>query len=158
MKRIVLMILLMLSALQAEIFMQGDKQVGVTVGAGSGYGSNYTIVGVSGYYFLLEGLSVGLGYRGWFGNNPSIHEVDVPVTYYVPIHPKFRPYAGAFYRRTFVESPYDDYNTYGLRIGGAMRLSPNSYVSAGWVQEYYGNNKFGDSSNGYPELAIGFSF
>jgi len=149
--------MLMLSALQADVFLQGDKQVGVTVGAGSGYGSTYTIVGVSGYYFPVDGLSVGLGYRGWYGNNPSIHEVEVPVTYYVPLHPKFRPYAGAFYRRSFIESPYDDYNTYGARIGVAMRLNPNSYIAVGWVQEYY-DVKYGDSSSGYPELTVGFSF
>ena len=138
--------------------MKGDKQIGVTLGAGSGYGSNYTIFGVGGYYFPIDGLSVGLGYRGWFGSDPGINELTVPVTYYIPLHQKFRPYAGVLYRRTFIDSPFEDYNTFGARVGVAMTLSPNSYISVGWVQEYYDTCNTDDCSNGYPEFAVGFSF
>ena len=57
--------------------------------------------------------------------------------YILPLHQKFRPYAGAFYRRTFIESPYDDYNIYGARGGVSMILDGSSYASFGWVQEWF---------------------
>jgi hypothetical protein len=38
-----------------------------------------------------------------------------------------------------------------------MVTSGNSYASFGWVQEYY-DTSYGDSSDGYPEIAVGLSF
>jgi hypothetical protein len=159
MKRITATVILTVSTLLcADVFLQGNKQFNFGIGAGRGYGSDYTIVGIGGSYFFLNGLSVGLTYRGWFGGDPSLNEISVPVTYYIPLHQKFRPYVGAFYRRSFVGSGFDDYNSYGARAGVAYSFNSNSYVSAGWVQEYFDSSQDGDNSNGYPEIAIGFSF
>lgn len=141
----------------AGVFDSGQKNVALTVGAGSGFNNNYTIVGVSANYFALNGLSVGLGYRGWFGASPTLNEVDVPVTYYVPLESKVRPYVGTFYRRTFISGNYDDYDMLGARAGISV-VQGNGYISAGWVQEWYSQDSGGDNSNGYPEIAAGMSF
>jgi hypothetical protein len=157
MKKIVLA-LLITTALFSALFEQGSKNVGVTMGAGSNYGSNYTILGVNASYFIVDNVMTGLEYRGWFGGDPMINELSVPVTYFIPLHKKFLPYIGGFFRRTFVDSSQvDSYNVYGARVGVSMVTSGNSYASFGWVQEYY-DTSYGDSSDCYSEIAVGLSF
>ncbi len=152
--------LLILTALPlcADIFSQGQKHIGITVGSGKGYSTTYTIVGVRANYFVLDNLSMGLAYRGWFGGNPSQHELSIPLTYHAPLHPVYRPYAGGFYRRTFIDAPYGDYDVYGFRVGISLHLSLNSYSSFGWVQEYYPHASGDGTSRGYPEISVGLSF
>jgi hypothetical protein len=149
------------ASLYGDIFSQGGKNFGVTLGTSHSYGTTYTIVGVSASYFIVDNLLAGLEYRGWFGGEPSINEVSVPFTYMVPLQGKFRPYLGGFYRHTFMGSSdyidYEDYDVYGGRVGVSMINGRNSYFSVGWVQEYY-DNDIGESSNGYPEFAVGMSF
>ena len=150
--------LLISTVLFGALFEQGSKNVGVNIGAGSNFGVNYTIIGINASYFVVDNLQAGLEYRGWFGSGPAINEISVPVTYIVPLNDKFRPYVGGFFRKTFLDSSQgDDYSVYGARVGVSMITSGNSYASFGWVQEYY-DNSYGDSSNGYPEVAVGLSF
>ncbi len=148
-------------ALLGDIYSQGQKNFGISISAGSGYGSNYTIVGVSANYFVIDNLLAGLEYRGWFGGEPSINELSVPLTYVIPIEAKIRPYLGGFYRRTFLGSAhgidFEDYNVYGGRIGVSMINGSHGYATIGWVQEYYDTDQ-DDTSNGYPEIAVGLSF
>lgn len=165
MKRVFVIVFVMSSMLYGDIFLKGNKTIGVTLGSGSvDYGrfrgtENYTILGLSGSYFVTDDLSVGLGYRHWFGGSPSIDEVTVPVTYFVPVHPKYRPYGGAFYRQVFMGDGYDDDSVYGVRGGLTVRLSSHSYLGVGWVQEYYADCSGRDEcSSGYPEFLISFSF
>lgn len=162
--------LLMLSSFAfANPFASGNKSVGITVGSGSvsysggvfagSYVENYYILGVNADFFVAENLAVGLGYRGWFGGTPTINQGTVPLTYYVPTDSKFRPYAGAFYRYTYiVDDKYDNYSSAGGRAGLAI-LFKNGYAGFGWVQEVYlDDNSRSDNSSGYPEAVIGFSF
>jgi hypothetical protein len=120
---------------------------------------NYYIVGVSADFFVAENLAVGLGYSGWFGGTPTINQGTIPVTYYVPTDSKFRPYAGVFYRYTYIaDAQYDSYSSTGVRAGLAI-LFQNGYAGFGWVQEYYLNDEGrSDTTSGYPEAVIGFSF
>jgi len=151
-------ILLMISTLSfGDVFSQGQKHVGFSVGAGSGYGDDYIILGLSANYFAIDNLAVGLEYRGWLGSSPTIHEVSVPVTYYAPLHPKYVPYLGGFYRHIFIESEKDK-NIYGFRGGISMRLNQTTYSSIGWVQEYYNDSRGRSTSNAYPEITVGMSF
>lgn len=158
----VLLVLLMGATLFGALFEQGSKNVGVNIGAGSSYGNNYTILGINASYFVLDNLMLGAEYRGWFGGDPVVNELSVPVTYIAPMHEKFRPYIGGFFRRTFVDSSdYDSYSVYGARVGVSMITSGTSYASFGWVQEYYDRDcgRYNcETSNGYPEIAVGLSF
>ena len=154
---------------QKKYFQKGTKGLGITFGSGSVQyrhsGSiytkieNYYILGVSGNYFLVNNLSVGLGYRGWFAGEPLIHQLDVPITYYIPIHDKFSPYIGALYRYTYVDSDiYDNYSSVGGRAGVAFMFK-GGYAGVGWVQEYYLDNENTNSDTfGYPEVTIAISF
>ena len=143
--------------LHAGVFDKGQKNVALTVGSGSGYNSSYTIVGLSASYYAIGGLSVGLGYRGWFGGSPTLNEIDLPVTYFIPLQSRIRPYIGGFYRHTFVSGDYEDYDTFGGRAGISL-VQGNGYISAGWVQEWYSRDSGGDSGRGYPEISAGMSF
>lgn len=153
---------MMVSLSMADIYLQGNKNFGLTVGTGSlNVGLHqkiYTIVGVSANYFVVDDLSVGFGLRAWLGNSPSLQELTLPVTYFIPLNEKYRPYLGAFVRHTFIEN-FNDYNSYGGRVGMAVKLSENAYMSLGWVEEFYEKDVFGNStSNGYPEVTIGVAF
>jgi hypothetical protein len=149
--------LLLSSSLFANPFAKGGTSLGLVVGSGSAYNSSYTVLGINASYFVIDNLLTGIEYRGWFGASPTINEVSVPVTYIAPIHKKFRPYLGSFYRRTFVSStsrvPSSEYDVYGVRAGISVVTSSSSYASLGWVEEFYEN-----SSNSYPEIVVGISF
>ena len=163
MKKILLLTVATLS-LYGAAFSAGSMGIGITAGSGSvSYSSrgneSYIIAGVSGEYYIIDGLALGVGYRGWFGGTPTVHQATIPLTYYVPIGKKFRPYAGAFYRyTTYSDSAYESYNSGGVRVGGAMMFT-NGYVGFGWVQEYYLDTEYqGESISGYPEVMVGFTF
>lgn len=167
MKKSLLAVSLVTTAALANPFGADHKNVGVSVGNGSvsygnisgSYTKNYYIVGVSADYFVYENLALGLGYRGWFGSSPTIHQATVPLSYYIPTNTKFRPYVGAFYRYTyFSDSAYDDYSSVGGRLGLAIVFN-GGYVGLGWVEEYRLNaNGLSDTTSGYPEVVVGFSF
>ena len=167
MKKIFITLLLLSSLAFANQFGAGKKAIGITLGSGSVSYSvgpfstveNYYILGVNADFFVAENLSVGLGYRGWFGGDPTINQGTIPVTYYIPTNSKFRPYLGAFYRYTYIaDDLYDNYSSAGGRAGLAITFQ-NGYVGFGWAQEYYlDSDSRSDSTSGYPEVVIGFSF
>lgn len=157
--------LTVLPAHAATLFVKGSKGVGVTLGNGSiQYGrhtENYIILGVNASYYLIDNLELGLGYRGWFDGEPTQHQVTVPLTYYIPVHHKIKPYVGTFARRTFVSDSklLDDYNSYGFRVGAAVVTSRNSYMGVGWVQEYYDDcEQWKECSTGNLEVTFGVGF
>ena len=156
-----LLLPIMIASLNAtdlsSIFSAGQKNFGFGLSSSSGYGNNYTVVSASMNYFVQDNLAVGAGYQGWFGGDPKINELSIPVTYYFPLNAQYHPYVGAIYRHTFIEAPYEDYNVYGGRVGVAMTLGEHAYMQAGWVQE---RRTIGEQSetDGYPEVSMGFVF
>ena len=165
MKYLVLLII-SLTLIAAKPFGEKTASIGVTVGSGSVAYSldgvtevqNYYIAGVSGDYFVIENLSIGLGYRGWFGGEPTIHQLTTPVTYYIPTGTQYRPYLGAFYRYTYFDGSVEDYNSVGGRAGLAIMFR-SGYVGFGWVHEYrLSADDLTDNQSGYPEVVVGFSF
>lgn len=160
MRKILLALLAAASLLHADQFSQGKTSLGVYFGAGSSLGYNYTVAGISGYYFVSTNLAVGGMYRNWFGNGPTQNEVSVFSNYYIPLDKKFRPYVGIFARQTYIDSDIiQDYGSYGARGGVSIITSSNSYVSLGYAVEYYDRcGVAGECHNTYPEVLLGFSF
>lgn len=151
------LVLLVSSIASAEIFDKGKSNFGVSLGAGSSYNNTYTLLGVSGNYFVVDNLSVGASYRGWFGATPMQNELALSTSYFLPLSKKFRPYVGAFVRETFIEG-YDNRESYGAR-GGVAMVTNNSYVSIGYAYEQYGSCLIKEEcSTSYPELVFGLSF
>ena len=159
MKKIILLTSILLTNIVAQdIFSEGNKNLGFTLGSSNNFNQTYTIAGVNVNYFILDNLSLGTDYKGFFGASPSIHQITVPVTYHLPLeNTTYKPYLGAFFNRTFLEEPFNDYSIYGGRAGFSIQTSINSFMSLGWVQEFKNNGE--DIENqGYPEISAGFSF
>ncbi len=159
-KKIVLSLALTFSFADAGLFEKGDSTFGVVLGSGSSYNETYMILGVSGEYFAMDGLSIGVGYQGWFGANPVQNQLTASSSYYFMFHNKFHPYVGVFGRETFVKN-YDDRTSYGGRAGLAVTMTPNTYISAGWAYEEYTScteTRFNDCSTSYPEIVFSLSF
>ena len=160
MKKLLLLPIMIASLNAADIstlFSQGQKNFGFGVGASSGYGTDYTVVGANFNYFIQNNLSVGIGYQGYFGGDPKINELSIPLTYYYPLNTQYHPYIGGIYRHTFIDEPYEDYDVIGGRVGIAMTMGENTYMQVGWVQEHrtHGDD---EQDKGYPEISMGFVF
>jgi len=157
-KRVLFLVLLLGSILQADIFDKGRSNVGLSLGAGTSFGETYTIVGVNANYFVMDNLNVGISYRGWFGATPTQNELSLLTNYFIPVNEKFRPYVGAFVKKLFV-SDMRDFESLGARGGVAMLMSKNSFVSVGYAYEQYFNcpDSF-ECSNSYPEVIFSLSF
>jgi hypothetical protein len=164
MKKIILSLSIMVSVISGDVFDKGKMSVGIVAGSSYSYGEQYSILGVGVDYFLTNGLSVGVGYRGWFGGDPSINQLTLASSYYMPLSKKYRPYVGGFVRETFVNYDYIDnrsYESYGARGGLAINMTKNSYMSFGYVYEEYGNcteTIFRECSSSYPELVFSLAF
>ncbi len=160
MKKIILSLALTFSLANAGMFEKGDSSFGVVLGSGSSYDESYVIFGVSGEYFAMDGLSVGAGYRAWFGADPTQNQLTLSSSYYFMFHDKFHPYVGVFGRETFVED-YDNRTSYGARGGLAVTMSSNTYASIGWAYEEYSScteTRFKECSTSYPEIVFSLSF
>ena len=159
MKKIILIIAIITTSIYAGgIFSAGNKNFGFTLGSSTNFNETYTVAGVNVNYFIAENLSIGTDYKGFFGSSPTMHQLTVPVTYHLPLeNTTYKPYIGAFFNHTFLETPYKDYNIYGGRAGLSIQTSINSFMSLGWVQEF-NNNGDHIENQGYPEISGGFSF
>ena len=142
----------------SNVFSQNSVSVGIKLGSASIGSEDYTILGLSGSYFVLDDLSVGLGYEKWYSGNPDIRKVTVESTYFIPASEEVRPYLGLLYRRIMIGDGLDDVNAYGYRAGVAF-VKGRLVLSAGIVQERYESNQviFNDTQT-YMEAAVGISF
>ena len=163
MKKITLTLLLLFASLNADVFDKGNVTLGILAGSGSistdQGDKQYSLLGASADYFFIDNLSIGIGYTQWFGSDPSISQVTIPLNYYYPLNETWKPYAGTFYRHTYISAPYKDFSSYGVKAGAAIKISKKAYLGAGWVQEYYSEcSNFHECSSGYPELLFIFTF
>ncbi|MCP4290400.1 MAG: hypothetical protein GY780_01025 [bacterium] len=144
---------------QAGPYAKGSKHVSLVGGMGSSYGETYAIIGGGISYYLADGLSVGFSGEGWFLADPTIWKIAPDIRYTVWQMDRFKPYVGAFYRRTFMGNDYNDYNSWGGRAGVAYRQG-GTYLSLGMVYEEYlnCNDTFLDCSTTYPEIGVWFAF
>jgi len=163
MKKLLLLAFLAMS-LQADMFDEGSKSIGLKIGSASIGSEQYFIAGLNGNYFVLDDLSVGIGYEQWFSGDPDISKVTLESTYFLEASETIRPYAGLIYRRILVNgsdrfgNSYDDTNSYGGRAGVAFSRK-HMLLSAGLVYEKYDTTEqlFNDSET-YLEFTIGFFF
>ena len=171
-KRVIIILVLVSTILNAELFKKRDFSVGVVVGRSylnttiSYETQNYTTLGLSVNYFFIDNLSTGIEYKGWFGGIPTLNQFTLPITYYIsieryiPSFKKVRPYIGVFIRETLVSDGYNNYTSYAAKAGLALIMTPNMYISAGWIKENYVScPKWQDKcSSGYPEVVFSLSF
>lgn len=153
----VIVLVMMWMTLSAEIFSQGSTSLGIKLGSVSISNENYTVVGLSGNYFILDDLSVGLGYEKWFSASPSIQKISAESSYFIPVDEKVRPYVGVLYRHILITN-FDNINAYGYRAGLAI-VNRNLLISGGIVQERYeSQTAIFDKTHTYAEVVVGFFF
>ena len=141
-------------------FAQGKVRVGFYGGAGSTLGNTYAILGGGAGFYLLDGLEAGLDYEAWIGSSPSIQKVTPQLRYVVWQLGNMKPYAGLFWRRTFMGDNWSDFNSWGTRAGLAYQQG-RSYVAIGFVYERFletDDIRFTENSQIYPEIAFWLSF
>jgi len=141
----------------SKAFSKSNVSLGILLGSSSIGTQNYTVAGVSINYFIIDDLSVGLGYESWFNGNPSIQKLTLESTYYIPASEEVRPYIGGLYRRVLI-SGLPDVNAYGYRAGVAF-IKDNILVSVGMVQEKYETQgNLSSDTQSYAEIVFGIGF
>ena len=140
-------------------FSRGAVRLTLLLGTASTRNDNYFIIGAGLGYFLVNGLEIGLDYEAWLFANPVLHRVSPEARYVFHMVPVIKPYAGIFYRRTFVTDA-DDYNQVGGRLGAYyVPRSGRMYIGGGAVYERRldcDSNEY-DCDSWYPEISFGIS-
>ncbi len=144
----------------AAPFDKGSQSLSLIVGSGSSFNESYIIVGGGYGYYVLDGLELGINAQAWLSGTPKIYKVSPQVEYVFDISPRFKPYAGVFYRRTYTEG-VDDLNSIGYRAGLIFMGERSTYFGAGYVYEEYqdcSTTIYSDCSTSYPEILFSISF
>lgn len=146
-------------AAQAGPFNKGSIRLSILLGRGQAFDNNYTILGAGGGYYVIDGLELGADYEAWLNGDPGIQKLTPQVRYVFHRVPKVKPYAGLFYRRTFIEG-FDDSDSWGGRAGVYFGVGARVFFGAGVVYDRLRDcdeRVYSSCSDTYPELSVGFS-
>ena len=145
-----------------DLFRQGRVELDAGGGLGVFNSNEYLLLQLGGAYYLKDGLSAGLMGEAWLGSSPSIGDVSPQVRYiYLDSSWRFKPYVGAFYRRTFYDKLYPALNSSGARAGLVFPLNDRAYATGGLVFEHYfscDTSIYSSCDQVYPEIGLAFSF
>jgi hypothetical protein len=142
------------------IFGKGRTNFSLMVGNGYVNDNSYLVVGVSGTYYVLDGLGAGLSIENWSGSDPGITKYSPYVQYVFYRMSVLKPYLGAFYRYSTVTGQAS-FDSAGARAGLYYSAGSNAYVSVGMVYESYRDCKntiYGSCSSTYPEIGLTIGF
>jgi hypothetical protein len=139
-------------------FDQGRLHVSGNVEAQSSLGENTVVAGLGVGYFLVAGLEVGGQVSRSFGADPDITVVS-PYARYVfqQLAIPVKPYAGAFYRRQFIDGAMEDVDSAGGAAGVSFAQGAGLVLAAGVVYEHTLRCQE-DCGRFYPEFRAGYSF
>ncbi len=149
------------AAQSAEPFAEGSFNGGIILGSGEFAGDNSVIVGGNLGYYLFDGLRIGLEGDYWIGSDIGVGRLSPSVTYAFWLVPVLTPYAGVFYRHWFVEAPFSDLDTLGVRGGVYYHANPGSYFGIGIAYEAQIEPECPEGADCdylYPEVVASFSF
>ncbi len=144
----------------ADPFAQGNLRLSVSGGGAHAYDNDYIVVGAGIGFYFLDGLEAGLDLEAWFDGGRDIYSVSPQVRYVFYQVPKIKPYAGAFYRHTFVED-LDDIDEIGLRAGVNFMMGSSSFLGVGAVYDSIvdcDEDVHSSCSDFYPEVVLSVAF
>ena len=145
-----------------DLFRKGRLEADVGAGLGVFNNNEYLLLLLGGGYYLRDGLSVGASFETWTGSQPEIGDVSSQVRYvFLDMPWRFKPYAGAFYRRTFYNHVDPPLDSGGVRGGLVFPLNARAYLTGGLVFEHYSHdvtNNDATRDEVYPEIGLSFSF
>jgi hypothetical protein len=145
---------------EAAPFREGSFRFSVVIGSGTAFRETYSIIGAGLGYYIRDNVELGLDAESWQGAGPGISRLSPQVMYVVPAGAGFRPYAGVFFRRTFIEQQ-GDLNDAGGRAGALILYGRKAYIGAGVVYERHlgcDRHVYESCSDIYPELLIAVIF
>jgi len=141
-------------------FSKGSARLSLLVGSGTAFSQDYNVIGIGAGHYVTDGLEAGLDLETWQGNSPHIYRISPELRYVVYTVQPVRPYAGLFYRRTFIED-HGDRNEAGVRAGGIMLAGQRAYFGAGVAYDLRLNcdkSIYSSCSEIYPELMFAVMF
>ncbi len=144
----------------ARPFSKGSVRLSLVVGNGTAFDRDYTIIGIGGGYYVMDGIELNLEAESWQGNSPRIEQVAPGVNAVLYSFDPVKPYAGVFYRRTFIED-HGGHNEAGGRAGGIVLAGPRAYIGAGVVYDMRLNcdrTIYSSCSDVYPEILFALLF
>jgi hypothetical protein len=144
-----------------QLFQKGRVQLNVGAGYGLFNDHNYFVLGLGAGYYLLDGLEAGIDGEGWWGSQPNQYNVSPNIRYIFLNIPSYKPYVGAFYRRTFYNQEFSETDSAGGRAGLVFPFSAKTYLTAGGVFEHYFNcdkSLYSSCNDVYPEIGLAFTF
>jgi hypothetical protein len=148
------------AGVEAGMFREGSVRASLLFGSGTAFGETYSVIGAGVGYYVVANVELGLDAESWQGAQHRISRVSPQVTYVVPFGEGFRPYAGIFYRRTFI-SGYEDVSDAGGRAGALFLYGRKAYLGAGIVYErHLGCERavYDRCAESYPELIVAIMF
>jgi len=138
-------------------FAQGRFRI--SAGGGTTFGGGGGVVLTAGFgYFIADGLEAGLDGDVWLGGEALMGSVAPQVRYLLPHLFPVVPYAGVFYRHTFIEDPWEDQDHLGSRAGVLISLEGRFLLGGGLVTEYTLSGCSGECLDYYPEIAFSVTF
>ncbi len=141
-------------------FAAGSARLSLAFGGATAFHQNYTVFGIGGGYYVADGIEAGLDYESWSGSSPRIQQVSPQVRFVFPRPGSVSPYAGVFYRRTYIEG-YRGLDTAGARAGLYLLSGRNLYFGVGVAQEFHQDcdrTIYSSCSETYPELSLAIVF
>jgi len=148
------------AANDAYPFDRGRSRFSLQIGNTRAFDRSYTSVGLGFGYYVIDGLELGLEGDAWLGNSPDIYRLSPALRYVLYILDPVKPYAGIFYRRTFIEE-LNDHNEAGGRAGITIVGGPRTNFSVGIVYETRINcdtTVYESCSEAYPEFTFAVMF
>ena len=150
--------LLLPLAAQATPFEQGKIHLSIGGGTVSSGSDTGIVIGGGIGYMILDGLELGLDSDYWTGIEPGRFTLSPQARYWLDLGFSLFPYVGTFFSHSFVDSPYEDLQSYGFRGGAAWLSGRGLYLTFGWAAEKYIKGSYEKDWINYPEIAFGLSF
>lgn len=141
-------------------FSAGAARLAVALGGATAFNRDYSVLGMGVGYFLADGIEAGLDAERWFGNSPRIEQVSPQLRVVFDMESKFKPYLGAYYRRTHIEN-YRDLDTVGGRGGLYVLAGRNAYLGLGLALDFHLNCDravYASCTETFPELLVAVMF
>ncbi len=145
---------------EAYPFDKGRPRFSIHAGSTRAFDQSYTAVGLGVGYYVIDGLELGVEGDAWFGNAPDIYRFSPGLRYVLYWLDPVKPYAGIFYRRTFIEGS-NDQNEAGGRAGITILSGRRTTFSLGLVYENRINCDrivYSSCTEAYPEIMLAIIF
>ena len=156
----IILYLLPVNEVRADPFSKGNVRTSIVVGGGHALGDDYFVVGAGVGYYVIDGLEAGLDLDAWLGGERDISSVSPELRYVFHDSPGAKPYAGVFYRHTFIED-LDDLDAIGLRGGLFLMRGRATYLGIGVLYNSYldcDEDVYSSCTETYPEIVISVAF